>query len=128
MRAISTLSLEWGTSTFCWRALMALRTRVKKAETGSVKLMLYFSSKRHPLASRALAPALDRRCGKNLRRRTCLFAQLPTRLRDPGNLAPQGQISEVQTAEPKLAQVSARASAHLAAVMLPGRELEFLFR
>src|ERR1039458_9050020 len=102
MRAISTLSLEWGTSTFCWRALMALRTRVKKSETGSVKLMLYFSSKRHPLASRALAPALDRRCGKNLRRRTCLFAQLPTRLRDPGNLAPQGQISECKRQSPNL--------------------------
>src|SRR5271165_4257706 len=50
MRAISTLSLEWGTSTFWWRALMALRTRVKKSATGSVKLMLCISSNRRPLA------------------------------------------------------------------------------
>src|SRR5664280_1014697 len=50
MRAISTLSLECGTSTFWCRALMALRTRVKKSETGSVKLMLYISSNRRPLA------------------------------------------------------------------------------
>jgi hypothetical protein len=30
---------------------MALRTRVKKSETGSVKLMLYISSNRRPFAS-----------------------------------------------------------------------------
>src|ERR1700684_96892 len=59
MRAISTFSLECGTSTFWCRALMALRTRVKKSETGSVKLMRYISSNRRPLAF--AQPALRQR-------------------------------------------------------------------
>src|SRR5581483_10179186 len=42
MRAISTFSLEEGTSTFCWRVARALRIRVKKSATGSVKLILFF--------------------------------------------------------------------------------------
>src|SRR5271166_4446403 len=50
MRAISSFSLESGTSTFWCRALMALRTRVRKSATGSVKLMLDVSSNRRPLA------------------------------------------------------------------------------
>src|SRR5271165_5308354 len=58
MRAISTLSLEWGTSTFWWRALMALRTRVKKSETGSVKLMLLRLLKSSPVSLQALGSAL----------------------------------------------------------------------
>src|SRR5664279_1114324 len=52
MRAISTFNLERGTSTFWCRALIALRTRVRKSATGSVKLMLAISSNRRPLASR----------------------------------------------------------------------------
>ena len=43
MRAISIFSFEAGTSSFCWRALTALRIRVNKSATGSVKLILISS-------------------------------------------------------------------------------------
>src|SRR5215469_14069773 len=43
MRAISSFSLEAGTSTFCWRERIALRTRVRKSATGSVKFICTFS-------------------------------------------------------------------------------------
>src|SRR5262245_58778691 len=39
MRAISSFSLEAGTSTLGWCAWIALRTRARKSATGSVKLM-----------------------------------------------------------------------------------------
>src|SRR5579875_993618 len=130
MRAISSFSLEWGTSTFCCRALMALRTRVRKSETGSVKLMLCFSFNRRPFACLCT--------GKNPQRRTYHFAsyqslvtsfsQLPARLRNSRYLAAQRQVAKMQPAQAKLAQVTARASADLAAVMLPGRELGLLVR
>src|SRR5947209_2265232 len=42
MRAISALSLDAGTSTFGWRATMALRTRVSMSAIGSL-VMLYDS-------------------------------------------------------------------------------------
>src|SRR6185369_9077872 len=44
MRAISNFSLEAGTSTFWWRALIELRIRARKSATGSVKLIVSFSS------------------------------------------------------------------------------------
>ena len=50
---------------------------------------------------------------------------LPGRLRDPRNLAPKGQSAEAQPAEAELAQVGARTSAQLAAVVLARRELGF---
>src|SRR6266436_159825 len=49
MRAISTFSLEAGTSTFWCRACSALRTLVNISATGSVNLIVCFSS-RHPFA------------------------------------------------------------------------------
>src|SRR5580704_5507973 len=49
MRAISTFSLEAGTSTFWCRACSALRTLVSMSATGSVNLIVCFSS-RHPFA------------------------------------------------------------------------------
>src|SRR5271155_928323 len=49
MRAISTFSLEAGTSTFWCRACSALRTLVSISATGSVNLIVCFSS-RHPFA------------------------------------------------------------------------------
>jgi hypothetical protein len=52
----------------------------------------------------------------------------PGRLGNPGDLAPQRQSAETQAADAELAQVSARTSAQLAAVVLPGRELGFLQR
>src|SRR5580704_1908687 len=55
MRAISTFSLEAGTSTFWWRARIALRMRVSMSATGSVKFIVCFSS-----AARLLRP--DLRC------------------------------------------------------------------
>src|SRR5579883_2996401 len=44
MRAISVFSLEAGTSSFWWRARIALRRRVRKSATGSVKLIVSPSS------------------------------------------------------------------------------------
>src|SRR5882757_2931489 len=44
MRAISAFSFEAGTSSFWWRERIALRMRVRKSATGSVKLMLSPSS------------------------------------------------------------------------------------
>src|SRR5882762_3316066 len=49
MRAISTFSREAGTSTFWCRACSALRTLVSISATGSVNLIVCFSS-RHPFA------------------------------------------------------------------------------
>src|SRR5580704_17808134 len=49
MRAISTFSREAGTSTFWCRACSALRTLVNISATGSVNLIVCFSS-RHPFA------------------------------------------------------------------------------
>src|SRR5438309_5752966 len=43
IRAISSFSLEEGTSSFCWCARIALRTRVRKSATGSVKFICTFS-------------------------------------------------------------------------------------
>src|SRR5215469_11886029 len=48
---------------------------------------------------------------------------LPGRLRNPGNLSPQRQPAETQTADAELPQVSARTPADLAAVVLARREL-----
>src|ERR1035438_652505 len=101
MRAISTLSLECGTSTFWCRALMALRTRVKKSETGSVRLMLYISSNRRSLAlARTVRASASSTLGKEpaatdylTTLHQLLATALPTRLHDPGNLALQGQTA-----------------------------------
>src|SRR5580692_8033303 len=119
MRAISSFSREAGMSTFWCRAWSALRTLVSISATGSVNLIVCFSSSR-PFASRF---------AKNLRRLTLPLnsiqihsardarAFLPGRFRDPGNLPAQCQPAEAQAAQSKLAQVSARPSAQLAAVV-----------
>src|SRR5215469_4196804 len=52
MRAISTFSLEAGISTFWCRALAALRIRASMSATGSVNLIVCFSSS-HPFAPRS---------------------------------------------------------------------------
>src|ERR1700733_11331768 len=119
MRAISSFSREAGMSTFWCRAWSALRTLVSISATGSVNLIVCFSSSR-PFASRF---------AKNLRRLTLPLnsiqihterdarAFLPGRFRDPRNLPAQRQPAEAQAAQSKLAQVSARTSAQLAAVV-----------
>src|SRR5690348_7692031 len=120
MRAISTFSLEAGISTFWCRALIALRMRANMSATGSVNLIVCFSSC-HPFAPR---PA------ENLQRRTSYFVVgrwylvaaaladdwrpttfLPGRLRNSGNLSPQRQPAEAKPADAELTQVSARTSA-----------------
>src|ERR1700731_3833215 len=50
-------------------------------------------------------------------------ARLPRRLRNSGNFATQGQAPETQAAQAELAQISARTSANLAAVVLARRKL-----
>src|ERR1035438_9275019 len=136
MRAISTLSLECGTSTFWCRALMALRTRVKKSETGSVRLMLYISSNRRSLAfARTVRASASSTLGKEpaatdylTTLHQLLATALPTRLHDPGNLALQGQTAEAQTADTELAQKGARTSADMTAIVLPDRKFGLLVR
>jgi len=51
---------------------------------------------------------------------------LPGRLANPRNLSPQCQAAEAQPAKAELAQIGARASAQLAAVVLARRELGLL--
>src|ERR1017187_4327357 len=88
MRAISVFSLEAGTSTLGWRALMALRTRVSMSAMGSLVIL-----------------ALQR-----------FLWVSPARLRDAGDLPVQRQLAEAQPADAELAQKSARPSAAPAAV------------
>src|SRR5580700_325267 len=88
MRAISVFSLEAGTSTLGWRALIALRTRVSMSAIGSLVI-----------------PALQ------------LFLWLsPARLRDAGDFPVQRQLAEAQPANAELAQKRARPAAAPAAV------------
>src|SRR5580765_8130989 len=66
MRAISSFKREAGTSTFCFRAWSAFRTRVSMSATGSVNLIVCFSLS-HPFAPhpaenlQQLVPSLVRR-------------------------------------------------------------------
>src|ERR1700735_4511333 len=94
MRAISVFSFEAGTSSFWWRARIELRMRVTKSATGSVKLIL--------------SPPL---------------CYLPAGLNNPGNLAPERQLAEAQTAQTELAQVGAGPAANLAAIVLAAGKL-----
>src|SRR5882672_9599240 len=104
--------------------------RVSMSATGSVNLIVCFSS-----AARLLRPFLP---GTEEPATTyfqpglgypalALFARmgdlLPGRLRNPGNFSPQSQPAETQAANPELAQISARTSAELAAVVLARGEL-----
>src|SRR5579871_429571 len=136
MRAISSFNREAGTSTFWWRAWSALRTRVNISATGSVNLIVCFSSIR-PFAPRPaenlrrlvlqsfvvssrllacqLAVANDQRPAAN--------NALPRRLGNPWNLTAQRELPEAQPADTELAQIGARASAKLAAVVLARGEL-----
>src|ERR1700688_2366854 len=118
MRAISTFSREAGTSTFWCRACSALRTLVSISATGSVNLIVCFSS-RHPFAPRS---------AENLRRLSQPYHLhiagqkptidlLPGRLRHAGNFPAQRQPAEAQAAQAEFAQVSARPPANLAAVV-----------
>src|SRR5271157_3007150 len=153
MRAVSTFNLERGTSTFWCRALIALRTRVRKSATGSVKLMLAISSNRRPFAflsrtrSRGPFPRRLRACrGKERTSRDALTsafglacaetraadrpvpAVLPGRLRNPGNFSLKRQPAETQAANAELPQKRPRPPADVAAVVLPAGELRFLVR
>ena len=134
MRAISSFSLEAGTSTFWCRARIALRMRVSMSATGSVNLIVCFSSAARLLRPECLAPrtrgdAFYLNCyPASIRPDRCSplrvvaqggrFIPSPGRLRNPGNLSPQRQAAETQAANAELAQIRARTSAHLAAVML----------
>src|SRR5579872_7251915 len=139
MRAISSFSLEAGTSTFWCRARIALRIRASISATGSVKFIFYFSSN-HPFSPP------QRRTSDGLQRQTsgaplvpwcpilnfAHFAKfrvgrrnqnLPGSLSHSRNLPAQRQPTEAQSAQPKLPQIRPWTSANLAAVMPPGREL-----
>src|SRR5215469_8536419 len=122
--------------------------RASMSATGSVNLIVCFSSS-HPFAPhlpenpRQLAlllsiPVVLRQTHRvwqrtRGRRANCSHPAsgkprdchtcLPGRLRNPGNLSPQRQPAETQTADAELPQVSARTPADLAAVVLARREL-----
>src|SRR5215472_11064740 len=146
MRAISSFNLESGTSTFWWRALIALRTRVRKSATGSVKLMLCFSSYRRPFAFVSGSPVMRSariRVGERTSRDVLSSAfqcdraapgplsvpfHLPRALRNSRNFSLERQTAEAQTADAELAQIGPRTSANLAAVLGARGELGFLVR
>src|SRR5690348_9016969 len=126
MRAISIFSFEAGTSSFCWRALIALRIRVNKSATGSVKLILISSStfrvisKGWRTSSETVLRSGIRLSALGVRPLNFVNggwpnaesrlpkAFLPGRLRDAGNFSPQRQTAEAQAADSELAQVCAR--------------------
>src|SRR5438270_5759066 len=115
MRAISSFSREAGTSSFWWRALCALRMRVIKSATGSVKLICH---------SFYCSPA-----GSGLRhagRNPLAQSHLPGRLCHPGYLTFQCQPAKTQAAQAELAHECPRAPAQLAAALLPGGKLRLL--
>src|SRR5581483_2636968 len=115
MRAISSFSLEAGISTFWCRALIALRIRASMSATGSVNLIVCFSS-----VARLLR--VNRRtCGDFFYGRPYFLAAhncLPGRLGNAWNFSSQRETTEAQAADAELAQVGARPSADLAAVVL----------
>src|SRR5262245_19018160 len=87
MRAISTFSLEEGTSTLGSLALTPFRIRASRSATGSVMFMSFTSR-----------PS-------------------PTRLDDSGNVPGQGELAEADAAQLELAEIPARTSAGAAAVV-----------
>src|SRR5690242_8328517 len=102
MRAISSFSLETGTSTFWCRAPIALRMRASKSATGSVNLiMLLLGSS--PVDSHS-----------------------PRRLAHTRDLAAQREPAKTQAADAELAQVGARTAADMTAVVLPRGKLGLL--
>ncbi len=150
MRAISSFNREAGISTFWCRAWSAFRTRVSMSATGSVNLIVCFSSC-HPFAPRSaenlrqlvsLHPCCCHlwRCRlyrrhperRSLPRRISIGnqlagrASLPRRLRNSWNLPAQRELAEAQAANAELAQKSARPSAKLAAVVLARGKLRLL--
>src|SRR5579859_692199 len=92
--AISFFSRDAGMSTRSWNAVLALRMRVSMSATGSVVSMCL------PLTYVS-----------------------PRRLRDAGDLAHVRALAEADAAQAELAQVTARAAAQLAAVVLTHFEL-----
>src|SRR5664279_4181255 len=115
MRAISVFSLEAGTSTFGWRACIALRTRVSMSAMGSLVIFLL---------PEPPGRAIDR--GPSPRPQHLApgsHISLPTGLRHAGYLAIQGELPEAQAAYAELAQEPARAPAAPAAVTMPALQL-----
>src|SRR3954469_3388181 len=136
MRAISSFSFEAGISIFCCFAWTALRTRARKSATGSVRLIVSPYSLRCPFVpaspgnprQRTAKPFLVSRF-RFLEKRETRNEEphyLPGRLRDAGDLALEREPAEAQAADAELAQVRARASAELAAIVAAARELGFL--
>src|SRR5271157_4342988 len=122
MRAISAFSLEAGTSTFGWRAWIALRTRVSMSAMGSLVISLLGGrgpgargQGKNRRAKRDLSPTSGPRSPA-----PCL---LPARLDHAWNLAVQRELAETQAADAEFAQKGARAPAAPAAVAVPGRQL-----
>src|SRR5579863_3752032 len=106
MRAISAFSLEAGTSTFGWRAWIALRTRVSMSAMGSLVIVLLLLNA-SPLSAADVGGAWD------------AHFFLPARLRHARNLTVQRELAEAQTADAEFAQKSARPSTSPAAVTMP---------
>src|SRR5262249_25093639 len=102
MRAISVFRLEAGTSTFCCRALIALRMRASMSATGSVNFIRFASPcplswVSHLFACPVLNFAHFASLGRGL--------SSPGRLRNAGYLPAQRQPAEAQPADTKLAQI-----------------------
>src|SRR5437879_3374056 len=96
MRAISVFSLEAGTSTFGWRACIALRTRVSMSAMGSLVIELLYLT--HGFRRSARPASFTK---PSAVRRSPL---LPARLRHAWNLAVESELAEAQAANSELAQ------------------------
>src|SRR5262249_25709188 len=107
MRAISVFNFEAGTSTFGWRAWIALRTRVSMSAMGSLVIVLLLH----------LHPGYPRPRGASGPR-----ISLPARLDHAGDLAVEGELAEAKAADAEFAQERARPAAAPAAVAMPGRQ------
>src|SRR5215813_11521055 len=103
MRAISVFSLDAGTSTFGWRAWIALRTRVSMSAMGSLVIRL-LQRGREPgaRAGASRTPPWPLVPGP----RPPVF--LPARLDHAWNLAVQRELPETQAANAELAQIPPR--------------------
>src|SRR5271155_1007360 len=142
MRAISTFSLEAGTSTFWCRACSALRTLVSISATGSVNLIVCFSS-RHPFAPHSAEnlqrlpyhllqpcnPERDSLCLPLLSRARHLLSPLVILSETffVSRRISRSTNPEALPAQAKLPQIRARSPAALAAIVLARRKLRLLY-
>src|SRR5512142_164589 len=119
MRTISSFILEEGTSTVSCLESLALRIRLSRSDTGSVIVI--------PETPYSDCDAMSGEVRRPRPGKAGVAGFLPARLRDPGDLAGQGQFPEADPAQLKFPQVPPRAAAPAAAVVCTNLEFRLLF-